>query len=103
VEVAGSADEAIQKVRDWNPTLIVSDVGMPERDGYEFIRDVRTWEAGSNASPTPSIALTAYAAPADRTRALAAGFTSHVAKPVEPIELARIAGNLLDGHKEKEL
>jgi len=103
VEVAGSADEAIQKVRDWNPTLIVSDVGMPERDGYEFIRDVRKWEAGSNASPTPSIALTAYAAPADRTRALAAGFTSHVAKPVEPIELARIAGNLLDGHKEKEL
>ena len=100
VETAASVDEALRKVHDWNPTLIVSDIGMPDRDGYEFIREVRKLEAGSGQSPVPSIALTAYAAPADRTRALAAGYTSHVAKPVDPHELARAAAALMQGRSE---
>ena len=59
----------------------MSDVGLPERDGYDLVREVRARESGGDRR-MPAIALTAFASEEDRARALAAGFDAHVAKPV---------------------
>lgn len=73
--------------------MLVSDIGMPDIDGYEFLKRVRA--AGSKV---PAIALTAFARSEDRTRALRAGFLVHVSKPVDPSELiatvASVAGRV---------
>lgn len=73
--------------------LRLSDIGMPERDGYQLIRDVRqlTPERGGR---TPAIAITAFARSEDRTRAMLAGFQVHVAKPIEPHELVATVASL---------
>ena len=73
------------------PDVIVSDVGMPEADGYDLIRQVR---ARHSPKEIPAIALTAFARPEDRKRALLAGFQSHVAKPVDPAELVAAVASL---------
>jgi CheY-like chemotaxis protein len=65
------------------PDVIVSDISMPGEDGYSLIRKIRVLEEGSKSSRrVPAVALTAYARPEDRDRALAAGYQVHVAKPV---------------------
>jgi CheY-like chemotaxis protein len=64
------------------PDVIVSDIGMPQRDGYAFMQAVR--RSGVKA---PAAALTAFVRPEDRMRALEAGYQTHIAKPVEPVEL----------------
>ena len=66
---------------------------MPGVDGYQFIRDVRALPE-SEGGRTPAIALTAFARSADRTRALIAGYHSHVAKPIEPLELVATVASL---------
>ena len=66
--------------------MLISDIGMPNIDGYEFLRMVRKLKDGI-ASRIPAIALTAFARSEDRTRALRAGYIAHIAKPVEPSEL----------------
>ena len=66
--------------------LLVSDIGMPEEDGYSLIRNVRALPSKEKAR-IPAIALTAFARNEDRTRALLEGFNVHMAKPVEPAEL----------------
>jgi PAS domain S-box-containing protein len=88
VRAAGSAAEALQAVIEWRPDVMVSDIGMPEEDGYDLMVKVRALgdKQGGNL---PAIALTAYAGTPDRRRALSAGFLLHLAKPVEPVELAR--------------
>ena len=92
VFAAGSAKEAIAVLRSERPDILVSDIGMPEVDGYGLIGEVRGLTADEGAL-TPAIALTAYARAEDRTRALLAGFNMHVAKPIEPAELlAAVAG-----------
>jgi CheY-like chemotaxis protein len=68
------------------PDILISDVGMPDVDGYELLRMVRAREM-SNSLRLPAIALTAFARAEDRIRALRAGFVAHVSKPVEPSEL----------------
>ena len=68
--------------------ILVSDIGMPDTDGYELIRKVRTLH-DSRIRNIPAIALTAYARSDDRQRALLAGFQMHVSKPVEPRGLGR--------------
>jgi PAS domain S-box-containing protein len=83
---AGSADEAILLVEKERPDVLVSDIGMPDMDGYELLRRVRAL-GPSRGGRVPAIALTAFARSEDRTRALRAGFLIHVAKPVEPSEL----------------
>jgi signal transduction histidine kinase/CheY-like chemotaxis protein len=95
VTTAGSAAEALDHIRRRAPDVLVSDVGMPGEDGYALIRAVRALPAGAGGL-TPAIALTAYARPEDRTRALVAGFTSYVAKPVEPQELLSVLANLAE-------
>lgn len=87
VTTAGSALEGMQCVRSFRPHVLVSDVGMPITDGYQFMRDVRSL-ADDEGGRTPAIALTAFARSEDRMRAMLAGFQVHVAKPIEPQELA---------------
>ena len=92
VIVAGSADEALETLRRWRPDVLVSDIGMPGDDGYGLIRKVRALGAGEGGQ-VRALALTAYARSEDRALALEAGFHTHIAKPVDPLELtALIAG-----------
>jgi signal transduction histidine kinase/CheY-like chemotaxis protein len=86
VRVAASAREAFDALRADRPDLLISDLGMPEVDGFELIGWVRALprEAGGQL---PAIALTAFARPEDRLKALEAGFSTHISKPVEPGEL----------------
>jgi PAS domain S-box-containing protein len=89
VRVADSAAQARAALRDEQPDVIVSDIGMPDEDGYAFIRRVR-----ADGSRTPAVALTAYASQQDAQRAFAAGFQKHVTKPVEPARLVGVVANL---------
>jgi PAS domain S-box-containing protein len=89
-----SATEALGIAAGYQPGVVVSDIGMPRLDGYEFIKALRRQEAASGSPPVPALALTAYARAEDRMRALAAGFQLHVAKPVQPAELVSVVGSL---------
>ena len=96
VHTAASAREAFAKVASIRPDVLVSDIGMPEEDGYTLIRKVRSLppEQGGH---TLAVALTAYARREDAQRAFAAGYQRHVAKPIEPVELANVVANLRSG------
>jgi len=106
VAVARSAEEALDRVaRGPPPAVIVSDIGMPDVDGHELARRLRALPP-ERGGRTPAVALTAFARPEDRLRALAAGFQVHVAKPVDPAELlATVAGlvDLADTHRPGDL
>jgi len=82
VRCSESAAHAMLEFESWNPELLVSDIGMPNEDGYSLIRRVRELE--SDSARIPAVALTAYATDEDRLQALSAGFQIHVAKPIEP-------------------
>jgi PAS domain S-box-containing protein len=84
VATATSAATALVAVTERRPDVLVTDIGMPDADGYDFMRRLRDHVAGD---AIPAVALTGYASPADRDRALAAGFAVHLAKPVPPEEL----------------
>jgi CheY-like chemotaxis protein len=71
---------------------VVSDIGMPERDGYDFIREMRA--IPGNAGRVPAIALTALARDEDRKRTLLAGYQVHISKPVDPAELVTVIATL---------
>lgn len=94
VLVASNADEGLECLKRARPQLVVSDIGMPGKDGYRFISEVRALPPDAGGR-TPAIALTAFAREEDRRRALMAGFQLHIAKPVDPVALvlacARIA------------
>ncbi|RZA33287.1 MAG: PAS domain S-box protein [Lysobacteraceae bacterium] len=95
VRVAASAREAFDALRAERPDVLVSDLGMPEVDGFELIGWVRALPRDQGGQ-LPAIALTAFARPEDRLKALEAGFSTHISKPVEPAELiaalASVAG-----------
>ncbi|HEX8130650.1 MAG TPA: response regulator [Pyrinomonadaceae bacterium] len=95
VKTSGSAAEALRALAAWNPDLLISDIGMPVEDGYELIKQVRKFDAEHHGQ-IPAVALTAYAGAEDHRRALAAGFQTHLAKPIVPKALietvARVAG-----------
>jgi CheY-like chemotaxis protein len=93
VVVAGDGLEAINLLRQQRPDVIVSDIGMPDLDGYEMIRLVRSLSPDDGGT-TPAIALTAFARSEDRRRAMLAGFQVHIAKPVEPPELVATVASL---------
>jgi CheY-like chemotaxis protein len=93
VTAVASAGAALTAVAAQPPDIIVSDIGMPGSDGYSLIRKVRELLKGA-PKPIPAVALTAYARMEDRTRALMAGFSSHVTKPVEPEELLIVVATL---------
>ncbi|HKU74620.1 MAG TPA: ATP-binding protein [Pyrinomonadaceae bacterium] len=93
VITAASAAEAIREIEQRKPDVLVSDLGMPEQDGYELIKQVRETES-ADAVRIPALALTAYAKAEDRVRALAGGYQVHLAKPVEPAEFVLVVANL---------
>ena len=93
VRTCGSAMEALAVLGEYRPDVLVSDIGMPEEDGYSLIGKVRALGAESGGR-TPAVALTAYARVEDRLQALSAGYNMHVAKPVEPAELAVVISSL---------
>jgi PAS domain S-box-containing protein len=88
-----SAREALQRFKDTKPDLVVSDIGMPEMDGLSMIQRIRSLPS-EEGGLTPAIALTAYARAEDAARALAAGYQTHLSKPVEPEELAAVVARL---------
>jgi CheY-like chemotaxis protein len=94
VIAAESGKEGLLLIRSQLPDVIVSDIGMPEMDGYEFIREVRRLPPADGGT-TPAIALTAFARSEDRTRAMLTGYQVHVAKPIEPQELVATVGSLV--------
>ena len=94
VITAASAAEAIKEIERRKPDVLVSDLGMPEQDGYELIKEVRETESADNTARIPALALTAYAKAEDRVRALAGGYQVHLSKPVEPAEFVLVVANL---------
>jgi PAS domain S-box-containing protein len=95
--LAGSARDALQMLDSWLPDVIVSDIGMPDVDGYEFVRALRARPA-EKGGRIPALALSAFARGEDRKLALASGYQAHVAKPVDPADLVaaitRLTGNI---------
>jgi PAS domain S-box-containing protein len=83
---AGCVEEAMPLVQRVRPNALVSDIGMPGADGYDLIRRIRALPADEGGA-TPATALTGFARPEDGQRALQAGFTTHMAKPVDPAAL----------------
>jgi CheY-like chemotaxis protein len=93
VVTASSVAEALPLLESSRPDVLVSDIGMPDVDGYEFLRRVRAL-GPARGGKIPAIALTAFARSEDRTRALMAGYSVHVSKPVEPQELMATVASL---------
>lgn len=89
-----SVDAALTALENFDPDVIVSDIRMPQRDGYDLIQEVRRRSSGSNET-VPAIALTAYARNEDRAHALNTGFQLQLTKPVKPITLALTVISLL--------
>ncbi len=95
---ASSASVALTILESDIPDILVSDIGMADMDGYELIRRVRALP-DARAKGLPAIALTAYARPDDRKRALGEGYQIHQPKPVEPSELITVVGSLVRSRK----
>jgi PAS domain S-box-containing protein len=93
VTAATNAPEALTVLKRQNIDVLISDIGMPRMDGYELIRQVRRQEQGKDR-PLPAVALTAYARVQDRMQAILAGFSTHIAKPVEAQELITVVASL---------
>jgi CheY-like chemotaxis protein/anti-sigma regulatory factor (Ser/Thr protein kinase) len=97
VLTAAGPEEAIDLLRTHKPDVLISDIGMPDLDGFELLRRIRALSPDEGGK-IPAIALTAFARSEDRTRALRAGFLVHVSKPVDPGELvatvASVAGRI---------
>jgi len=93
VTLAASAAEAFEQVERARPDVLVTDIGMPEEDGYSLLARIRQLPR-ERGGAIPAAALTAYARAEDRVRALRSGFQMHVPKPVEPAELITVVANL---------
>jgi len=99
VVTVGSSATALIEVERQKPDVIISDIGMTGENGYEFIKRVRSLSR-EKGGHIPAIALTAYAAPSDRRKALLAGFQTHLAKPIEPDDLLAVILSLTFQQKD---
>jgi CheY-like chemotaxis protein len=93
VTLAASVHEALRAFKLDRPDVLVSDIGMPELDGYSLVGRIRALEDPA-ARSTPAIALTAYASAEDRERALRAGFDRYLSKPLDTAQLSRLIVDL---------
>jgi CheY-like chemotaxis protein len=93
VSGCGSAEECMQRLANFHPDVLISDIGMPDMDGYAMMRELRRLPREKGGA-TPVIALTAFARSEDRRRAMLAGFDMHVSKPVEPGELVAVVARM---------
>ncbi|HEY9907893.1 MAG TPA: ATP-binding protein, partial [Thermosynechococcaceae cyanobacterium] len=94
VTTAASGVEALQAFSQALPNILVSDVGMPEMDGYMLLRQIRSLPL-EQGGQVPAIALTAYARELDQQQAIAAGFQRHLAKPIDPETVIAIVTELI--------
>ncbi|MGI8884103.1 MAG: hybrid sensor histidine kinase/response regulator, partial [Pyrinomonadaceae bacterium] len=94
VRIAVSAADAFNILLNWQPDVLISDIAMPDEDGYSLIKKVRELKP-ENGGLIPAIAMTAYVRVEDRMRVLASGFQMYVPKPAEPAELINAVINLL--------
>jgi CheY-like chemotaxis protein len=94
VKTAGNISEAMETFIAWQPEIVISDIAMPDGDGYQLVRRLRQHER-TTGYKVPTIALTAHAGTEDRIRALAAGFQLYLSKPVEPDELVVSIASLM--------
>jgi len=98
VSSAASAEQALQLLlgaSDRKPQVLIADIGMPDATGYDLVRRLRSSE--DNSLRIPALAVTAYATPGDRRRALEAGFDAHLAKPITPDALIAVVHDLISG------
>jgi CheY-like chemotaxis protein len=86
VKALASGAEAVREMDHWRPDIVVTDLGLPGMDGYALLKKIREMAAHRNV---PAVAVSAYARPEDRFRALGAGFQAHLAKPIDPVTLVR--------------
>ena len=93
VKSCTSAREALTELVEWRPDVILSDIAMPDEDGYSFINRVRSLPQNEGGN-TPAAALTAYAREEDRRQALAAGYQMHIAKPIGAGQLVSMIAKL---------
>jgi CheY-like chemotaxis protein/nitrogen-specific signal transduction histidine kinase len=93
VITADSADAAMAMLRQRKPHVLISDISMPHRDGYDLINEIRHLSA-EDGGKTPAVALTAFARTEDRAKAMQAGYQVHMSKPIEPQELIATIANL---------
>jgi signal transduction histidine kinase/ActR/RegA family two-component response regulator len=82
IKISGSSQEALKVLTQWQPHVMVSDIGMPGEDGYSLIKQLRALES-ANGGGIPAIALTGYASPTDKQNLLAVGYQVHISKPVD--------------------
>lgn len=94
IQIADSAEEGYQKLREWSPDILISDLSMPGESGFDLIRRVR-YLSSEEGGRIPAVALTALASSDQKNRALNAGFQTHLAKPFEPNKLAKCVMDLL--------
>jgi signal transduction histidine kinase len=101
VTAVASVREALQMLEGERPDALVSDIGLPDEDGYGLIRQIRQYEA-EHGGFLPAVALTGFARAEDRARSLAAGFQAHLAKPVDPVELTAAIATITDHLRDNE-
>jgi PAS domain S-box-containing protein len=95
ITAVASALDALTSLTQSKPDILLSDIGMPDMDGYTLIRQVRTLPA-EQGGQIPAIALTAYAGEINYQQAISAGFQKHISKPVDPAKLVEAIGNLVE-------
>lgn len=88
-------DSAVQALRERWPDVVVSDIGLPGRDGYELARALRDMPVPEGLKPPIAIALTAFSRPQDANKALEAGFDAHLGKPLQPHALMATIARLM--------
>lgn len=93
VKTAASVAQAIDLIERWEPDVLISDIGIPNQDGYDLIRQVRA-RSSDRRSQIPAIALTAFTRIQDRLKVLSAGYQMHLPKPIEPIELVTVVASV---------
>jgi CheY-like chemotaxis protein len=93
---ADSVDRAIAAIPEFQPDVLVTDLGMPVRDGYSLAREIRSGAQNNGANRIALVALTAYGRVEDKVQVFAAGFDNHLVKPVDPAELAAVVRHLLE-------
>ena len=101
VRTAASAASALAQIEEWKPDVLVSDLGLPQMDGFELIKQIRAAECGQ-VSQLPAAALSAYARSEDRAKALRSGFGLHLTKPIDPVELVAAIAALARERRKDE-
>ena len=93
ISVAYSAEQAAEKIRNEHFDLLISDIGLPDRSGYDLMRDIR------RSKPLPGIALTGFGTENDVSEARAAGFSEHLTKPINFEQLEKAIHSVLDSNQ----